>query len=189
MSHDASGAEPGLATTPLSGEGEDDRISDIKWVDAPVIIVFWVLAFVVFLQFFTRYVLNNSLGWTEEIARYLLIAVTFIGAITAVRRQSHIAVELLYRWLPRRARVAMQIAVDLVSLGFYGWMTWLCTQMAQRTFQKMVSIDVPKSALYWMVAVCFAGMTIYAVFVLARHLATRTSRLIDPEAFAPGPDI
>ena len=30
--------------------------------------LFWALAFIVFLQFFTRYVLNNSLAWTEEIA-------------------------------------------------------------------------------------------------------------------------
>ena len=32
-------------------------------------VIFWSLAFIVFLQFFTRYVLNDSLAWTEEIAR------------------------------------------------------------------------------------------------------------------------
>ena len=48
----------------------------------------------------------------------------------------------------------------------------------------MVSIDVPKSTLYWIVAACFAGMTIYAVVVLTRHLRTGTSRLVDPERVA-----
>ncbi len=53
-----------------------------------MLVIFWVLAFVVFLQFFTRYVLNNSLGWTEEIARFLLIGVTFIGSVMAVRKNA-----------------------------------------------------------------------------------------------------
>ena len=82
--------------------------------------VFWALAVVVFLQFFTRYVLNNSLGWTEEIARYLLIAVTFIGAAMAMRKRSHIAVEAATATAaPRRATVAL--AVDLDLPAFFGF--------------------------------------------------------------------
>src|SRR5512143_4336296 len=58
-------------------------------------VLFWSLAFIVFLQFFTRYVLNDSLAWTEEIARYALMWVVFIGGAMVTRRNSHIAVELL----------------------------------------------------------------------------------------------
>ncbi|UIJ72492.1 TRAP transporter small permease [Aurantimonas sp. HBX-1] len=168
--------------SPLAGEPVD--LSDLRWSDGLVFAVFWLLAFVVFLQFFTRYVLNDSLGWTEEIARFLLIAVTFIGSIMAARKESHIAVELFYSYLSRRARFIAQIAVDVITLVFYAVMTWFCTQLAGRTHQKMVSIDVPKSSVYWGVSVCFALMTLYALAALVRHLRTRTSRLIDPERFA-----
>src|SRR6267142_2836141 len=41
--------------------------------------IFWIMALCVFLQFFTRYVLNDSYAWTEEIATYCLIGVVFIG--------------------------------------------------------------------------------------------------------------
>ena len=83
--------------------------------------VFWGLAIVVFLQFFTRYVLNSSLGWTEEIARYLLIVVTFLGSAMAVRKRSHIAVEFCYRYFSPAGRHRLALAVDLVCLAFYGY--------------------------------------------------------------------
>ena len=58
-------------------------------------VLFWALAFIVFLQFFTRYILNDSLAWTEEIARYGLMWLAFIGGAVVTRKKAHIAVELL----------------------------------------------------------------------------------------------
>lgn len=169
---------------------EDEDLTGFQIDDGLVLSVFWALAFVVFLQFFTRYVLNNSLGWTEEIARFLLIAVTFLGAVMAVRRESHIAVELAFRWLSRPVRKALQYSIDVISIVFYAFMGLLCAQVAGRTLQKMVSIDFPKSSIYWFICACFAAMTIYAVLVFWRHLRTGTSRLIDPEtAKVTGPTL
>ena len=50
-------------------------------------VMFWALAFIVFLQFFTRYILNDSLAWTEEIARYGLMWLVFIGGAVVTRKQ------------------------------------------------------------------------------------------------------
>ncbi|SFP93841.1 TRAP transporter small permease [Tranquillimonas alkanivorans] len=162
-------------------EEEDIDLSDLKWDDTLVMVIFWVLAFVVFLQFFTRYVLNDSLGWTEEIARFLLIAVTFTGSVMAVRKSAHIAVEFLYRWVPRPLRRVAQTLIDLISITFYGSLAYLSGQLAGRTRQMMVSIDVPKSVVYWFVAACFVAMTVYAIRNAWLHLRTGTSKLIDPE--------
>jgi len=163
---------------------EEISLSDLNWSDGLVLAVFWGLAFVVFLQFFTRYVLNDSLGWTEEIARFLLIGVTFIGAVMATRKRSHIAVEFLYRWLSRPVRRALQTIVDIVSVVFYAGLAVISVQMAGRTNQSMVSIQMPKSIIYWGVAICFACMALYALAALSRHWRTGTSRLIDPELHA-----
>ena len=178
MAHDAQDSAPAA----FHVEDEDVDLSDLRWDDSVVLVVFWLLAFVVFLQFFTRYVLNNSIGWTEEVARYLLIAVTFIGAILVVRKESQIAVEVLYRWLPRRARRALQNLVDVLSVAFYAYMCWTCAKLASRTGGMMASFDVPKAWVYWIVVVCFAAMTLHAILGFIRHLRTGTSRLIDPDA-------
>ncbi len=69
-------------------------------------VIFWSLAFIVFLQFFTRYILNDSLAWTEEIARYGLMWVVFIGGAMVTRRSTHIAVELLVERYEARADAA-----------------------------------------------------------------------------------
>jgi TRAP-type C4-dicarboxylate transport system permease small subunit len=160
------------------GTGEDDEtkamfaewelaearvdLSDIRPVDAVVFAVFWLLFGTVFLQFFTRYVLNDSLAWTEEIARYLLIGVTFIGSVLAMRKGSHIAVEAGLKAMPRRLRHVVLMAVDVLALAFSLFLAWTSVQLAQNTKQAMVSIDIPKGYVYWLVAATFLGMSVYA---------------------------
>ncbi len=169
----------------IPDEYREDKIdlSDVRYDDYPVFIVFWVLAFVVFLQFFTRYILNDSLGWTEEIARFLLMIVTFLGAVMAVRKQSHIAVVFLYRYVPRVGRKIAQTFIDIINVVFFGMLTLLTYQIAGRTRQMMVSLDVPKAYLYWLIVFCFAAMTIHAVIITWRHIHTGSSKLIDPELY------
>src|SRR5947199_8649580 len=74
---------------------------------------FWILAVTIFYQFFTRYALNDSAAWTEEIARYLLICTVFIGIAASVRTSRHIHVDLLYRYLPAPVCRVLSTLVDI----------------------------------------------------------------------------
>ena len=94
-------------------------ISDVKWMDIPVLIIFWVLFFIVALQFFTRYVLNDSLAWTEEIARFFLIFLAFVGSVTCVRKGSHIYLEFFYRYLPVGFIKPIALFCELVVAVFF----------------------------------------------------------------------
>ena len=171
-------------TAPIILEEEEIDLSDQGWDDAVVLILFWGLAFVVFLQFFTRYILNDSIAWTEEIARFMLIGVTFIGGVMATRKQSHIAVEFFYRWIPRTGRRIAQTFIDVVTTGFFIMLAYYSSQIAGRTRQMMVSLDIPKSTIYWIVAAAFVCMALYSAWNTWRHLSTGTSKLIDPELHA-----
>lgn len=172
------GDEPPSAVALLEEGDEHVDVSDVRFDDGLVFVTFWLLAGVVFLQFFTRYVLNDSYAWTEEIARYLLIGVTFFGLFMVVRKESNIAVEIFFRWMPHRMRFVLSTFVDLVSIAFYGYMTWLCIELAQRTRQAMTSINWPKSIIYWSVAFALAICTLYAIHVAWRHWRTGSSPLI-----------
>src|SRR5947208_12522290 len=96
-------------------------------------VIFWSLAFIVFLQFFTRYVLNDSLSWTEEIARYGLMWIVFIGGAMVTRRNSHIAVELLSNVMkPGRARACLLALVDFIKLAFIALLAYLSITIVER---------------------------------------------------------
>jgi len=172
------------ATAPIIIEEEKIDLSDQRWDDSLVLILFWVLAFVVFLQFFTRYILNDSIAWTEEIARFLLIGVTFIGSVMATRKQSHIAVEFIYRWIPRTGRRIAQAVIDVLTTSFFIMLGVFSAQIAGRTRQMMVSLDIPKSTVYWIVTAAFVCMALYSAWNTWRHLRSGTSKLIDPELHA-----
>ncbi|KQW18420.1 hypothetical protein ASC80_20585 [Afipia sp. Root123D2] len=121
-------------------------------------VLFWALALIVFLQFFTRYILNDSLAWTEEIARYGLMWLTFIGGAVVTRKKSHIAVELLSNLMkPGPLRSALLALVDFVTLGFLGLLCWFSIPIVERMHdQRMTVFDLPMSYVYGGVAVgCF----------------------------------
>ncbi len=156
-----------------------DDISDIRWVDAPVFIIFWGLLVIVFVQFFTRYVLNSSLGWTEEIARYLLILLGFVGSITCIRKGSHIFLEFFYRFLPAKAVKMLVIFVALLNAAFFTYAGFVSAELAYKTrFQQMVSIEVPKGVIYWtVVAACF-GMGLTAAWNVYQQFRKKSDEVV-----------
>ena len=155
----------------LADEREEEiwRLRDFSPEDLVVFFFFWILALDIFVQFFTRYVLNDSLAWTEEIARYLLISTGFIGSIMAVRKNTHIMVEFLYRYIPGLTARVLSCAIDLSRISAFAVFAWISFKLAGKTKQMMVSVDVPKSIMYYMIAGCFGFMAIRALQVAVRH--------------------
>ena len=157
--------EPG---DPLSTDESEAR--DYAFEDYIVLVVFWILVAVVFAQFFSRYVLNSSIAWTEEIARYLLIGVGFLGSVMAVRKRTHIYVEFFYRLLPKWAGKILARAVDIISTAFFAVASLLSIRVLpimQR--QRMVSLNIPLSVIYWVVTAGFIAMTLRSVQIAWKH--------------------
>jgi TRAP-type C4-dicarboxylate transport system permease small subunit len=171
----ASFAEADQHQADLSGYGFED------WI---CLGFFWTMAALVFLQFFTRYVLNDSFAWTEELAVYCLMPVVFIGASMCVRRVRHIQVNLVYRYLPTSAGRALSTAVDLMAMAFYGYAAWLVARYALAVNNEpMTTIDWNKSHVYWLAFAGFALMTVRAVQVAVENWRRGFSALQNPGFF------
>jgi len=146
---------------------DEDVVIEHHPEDWLVFAIFWGLAFIVFLQFFTRYVLNDSLAWTEEIARYGLMWVVFIGGAMVTRRNSHIAVELISNVMkPGPLRSCLLAFVDVVKLAFIGLLAYLSITILDRMgIQRMTVIDWPMSYVY-------AGVALGCFLMLLRQIQT-----------------
>jgi len=144
----------------------------MQWTDIPALVLFVVLAFVVLLQFLSRYVLNDSVAWTEEIARYLLIGVAYAGSISALRKGEHIFLEVIYRRVPLASVKPLAVLVDLVSVAFHAALTLLAAGLTLAADRRMISVDLPKSIVYGFVAITLLTATIVA----ARRLFTRAGQ-------------
>jgi TRAP-type C4-dicarboxylate transport system permease small subunit len=158
-----------LSDTPLEG-----------WL---ALALFWVLGAVVFTQFFTRYVLNNSASWTEEIARYLLVGAVFVGAGIGVAKNNHIQVDLVYRYLPAGAARALSTAVDLMRIAFFAAMTVFTAQMMGKLHGMQMSVvDLPMNIVYGVCLLGLALMTLRSIWVAKVHWQRGYSVLERPES-------
>ena len=144
---------------------------------------FWLLGATVFYQFFTRYVLNNSASWTEEIARYLLIAVVFTGATIGVAKNNHIQVDFFYKFMPAWLSKFMNHLVDIMRIAFFAVATFLTGQMMEKLGSyKMTIIDLPMNLVYGVVMAGFAAMCLRAIWVMKIHWQRGYTVLQRPES-------
>ena len=143
---------------------------------------FWLLGLCVFYQFFTRYVLNDSAAWTEEIARYLLICTVFVAIAAAVRRTRHIHVDFIYRMIPAGAGRALSTLVDVVRIVFFAIAVGLTIQMMLRMGNlKMTIVELPMNIIYGVCAFGFAAATVRSVQVALENWRRGFSLLERPE--------
>ncbi len=96
-----------------------------KIVSAVDLVVKWVLIFLmgasvlnVLWQVFTRFILNHPSSWTEELARYMLIWVSLLGAAYATRLKMHLSIDVLTERLTGRLKCYSQMAIYIGVLFF-----------------------------------------------------------------------
>lgn len=99
------------------------------------------MCIVIFLQVVSRYVFNHALYWSEELARYLFIWLTFVGTGIAVHRQSEMGIEFFTNLMSRDGRIVVKIGTTLLVMAF------LAIGIVEGAVLALESWDTPSIAL------------------------------------------
>lgn len=173
-----------LAQTFDESEHAPVDLSGYAFEDWLALALFWAMTLAVFVQFFTRYVLNDSFAWTEEIATNLNVALVFIGSAMCVRMSRHIQVDFLYRYLSPRVGRVLATGIDLIRTAFFAYaaiLTW--RYMSIVADEQMTTIELPKNLAYGFVFIGFILMCFRSVQVAVSNWRRGYSVLERPEAF------
>lgn len=123
----------------------------------------------VLLQVFYRYILNDSLFWSEEVVRYSLVWSVMLGSALVAYENGHIRIELLDSVLPAFGRRAVRFVAKALTLSFCVILAWTGVDFVDRTwFQNSASLGVPMRAVYLAIPV---GASLEAWFSVAAWLA------------------
>jgi TRAP-type C4-dicarboxylate transport system permease small subunit len=118
------------------------------------------------------------------LATNCLIALVFIGASTCVRKDRHIQVDLLYRYLPDSAARVLATLVDMTRLVFLAYLTYLIWKYIELVGdEKMTTLNWSKSIIYWLAFFGFAMMVIRAAQITLRNMKLGFSALEKPQAY------
>ena len=100
------------------------------WIEHLLFGMGLTMALLVAVQVFFRYILNQSLFWSEELARYLLVWLTFLGVSAAYYRKANPGVDFLYARVSPRLRKTADVMIHCVSMGLFVVMIVFGTQFA-----------------------------------------------------------
>lgn len=120
-----------------------------------------VLVTVVFLQVIFRFVLGSPLAWTEEVARYSLIWLTFLGAAYAMSLKAHIGMEFFVNLFRTPGKKALYILASIASLMFFLLMVVEGYNLAmQGMAQSSPVLRIPMGAIYMIIPISGAVLII-----------------------------
>jgi len=148
-----------------------------RWV---VIVILASMALMVFANVALRFLTDHSILWVEEVSRYLMIWLTFLGAGIVLRYGAHIGIDTLQERFPGAAP-AIRAVIFVLLLCFFVAMVWLGLRYAHLTWgQTTPVLGIPIGVVYLAMPVGFALMIVHLLLMAAPYVRHKRF-LSDPE--------
>jgi TRAP-type C4-dicarboxylate transport system permease small subunit len=140
-----------------------------RWERGTAVALLAVTVAIVVLQVFYRYVLNSSLSWSEEAARYLFIWAALLGFSSCVEAGRLFSFEMLAARLPRAGRLACAALFGCAAVAFIWVLVYDGGLLVRHTMsQSSPAMGMPMAIAY---AALPAGGLLMAIHFLARLAA------------------
>jgi TRAP-type transport system small permease protein len=147
-----------------------------RFLDMLEIIIRWTVVFLLVImvvaigsQVFARYIFQQSLYWTEELGRHVMIWMIFLASVLCVRRGLHLSITLLQQKLKPEKQLVMQIIGSVVLAFFFSWMVVHGWTLTQKTMvQRSSAIHYPMGLVYAALPVSGLLMFIATVEIMVK---------------------
>lgn len=134
---------------------------------------------------FTRFILNDSVSWSEELPAHILAALTFIGASYLTRTSEHLGFDAVVRILSPALKRAVMAGNLLLMAGFGGLLAYYGGIAAQSFGSRMlISVDLP---IAWFRYAMPVGGALIALISLTRLAGLLTGQ-VQPDDLLPESD-
>ncbi|MFI0396626.1 TRAP transporter small permease [Paracoccus jiaweipingae] len=154
---------------------------------AVIVALLLAMAVVVGWNVSLRYLTSQSLPWADEVARYAMIWLGFLGAGLALREGAHVAITNLHDVLPRRGAVALRALLLAGLMAFFLFMVWTGWDYMSRTaFQKSPALRLPMRWVYAAMPVGFGLLALHLALIAPRYLRAGLGAADHPEEAARG---
>jgi len=147
---------------------------------AAVVAMLAAMALMVFANVVLRFTTDHSIFWVEEVSRYLMIWLTFIGAGPVLRYGGHIGIDTLQERYPRHGPWFRGLILALL-VPFFAFMVWIGVRYAMLTWGQTTPVmTIPVGIVYLAMPVGF-GLLIVHLLLMARPWIAKREFLVDAE--------
>jgi len=118
---------------------------------------------ILFFNVVLRYVFQASTTWAEELIRYLMVWIAFIGCSICVRKGIHVGIDFFLQFVNTTGKILINRIVNLICVIFCGLMTYYAWQLVQfnlNTGQVTPALGIPMYIPYLAAPVGFFLMTV-----------------------------
>ncbi len=149
---------------------EDYFLATNRWA---LILILAAMSVIIFTNVVLRYTTSQSIEWAEEVARHLMIWLTFIGCGPVLRYGGHIAIENLQDSLPTKGAQVLRLLIALLIAGFCLFSIWFGLEYMDRTqYQSTPATQISFAWIYLALPLGMA-MTLIHLLLIVRHYISR----------------